>query len=210
MSSYDKENKYYRVIYEDDDSEEYTVSELAKLIEDSNFEETSTPRSRSRGRTGGASAKPMRSTGGHITRTRDSNRTSTSRKPIFTKEPMQRTTNKARLPPSYVSLHFITLHAKPLKTPLTKYSRCQSCMLTTTANVPYTCICKGDLACVQDKRHAVKCCEMLTCFPQKARAKSDGNQDTVARKAQTGRKAAASAAKQAAQRTPKRKLFLSA
>ena len=96
MSSYDKENKYYRVIYEDDDSEEYTVSELVKLIEGENPGETDTHQGRPRAKPRRTSAKARKSTGGHVTCTRDSKRRSTSRKVSPTTDPVQKTANKAR------------------------------------------------------------------------------------------------------------------
>ncbi len=98
VRSYDKENKYYQVIYEDDDSEEYTISELVKLLNASHIEEGSTPlQGRPNGKTRASSAKSRRDSGGRSSRPRDSSRRSNSRKSGLTKELVQRTGRKARL-----------------------------------------------------------------------------------------------------------------
>lgn len=96
MSSYDKENKYYRVIYEDDDSEEYTVSELVELIDESKMEDTSIAQENiGEGKRRNAS-KARKSTGGRTARAR--NGRFARRKSSLNKEPVQRTAGKVRLP----------------------------------------------------------------------------------------------------------------
>ena len=98
VRSYDKENKYYQVIYEDDDSEEYTISELVKLLNASHIEDGSTPlQGRPIGKTRASSAKPRRDSGGRSSRPRDRSRRSNSRKSSLTKELVQKTGRKARL-----------------------------------------------------------------------------------------------------------------
>lgn len=92
VSSYDKENKYYRVVYEDDDTEEYTVTELVKLIDGSKLEEADMLQGQSRGK----SITTRRSTGGRKSSAGNSSKRATLRKSSLTKEPGQRTATKAR------------------------------------------------------------------------------------------------------------------